>query len=611
MPRATIAALLVAAMLASTAVPAAGVLAGDRAVVAQTSDRNNSSVVNVTVGQQLSTVVAATDGEVRSSVEETAFELRFETGSDEERAEAVAERANELARRAIAIREQYRNATRAHEAGEISDSEYAERIATLNARAEDLVASVQRLRGRAAGLSALELRSAGFTTADLRAIDERLDAVTGTGAAALLRRFTGRTDGEVEIETRGGLSIEVESEDGELSREIERQRDDDRNITVSQADALEVGRAQLGSPPTGEWTLRRASVHEESGYYRFEFTLTGGSATGEAEVRVDGSSGEVFRLESEIERSDDDEDREADDERDELTLLVDAGVPGPNQNVTLLALASGQPVTNATVMLNGDRVGTTDADGRIDVTFPDEEAEFRVESGDAEGELEFEFDEDEREDREFRRQFDVNATMTNGNLTLHLRYNGTPVEGVTVSVEGEEIGPTNDEGQVTGEVGSIGGDDLEVRLRRGALVVDLEFRHRDGALSLEHVEFEALDRDDEREEDDEQRDDDDAESEEERETETEDDDSDTDLSIRVVEGDPAPGATVTIAVSADGAPSEGAIVTVNDERVGRTNADGRLEVTIPDAEDVEITAETDDADGEIEFEFEEETETED
>ncbi|HKJ58970.1 MAG TPA: hypothetical protein VKA37_07070, partial [Halobacteriales archaeon] len=374
----TTASLLAAALLlAATVAPAGAAAALGGESNAQTENgTDGAGGVNVTIGQQLSTVMAATDGDVRHEVEETTFELRFEGAEDDERAAAVAERAEELAQRAIAIREDYENATRAHAAGEISDSEYAARIAALNARAEDLAESVRRLRGRTAGVSAFELRAEGFTAADLRAIDERLDAVTGTGAAALLQRFTGRADGEVKIETRDGLSIEVESEDGEVSREIERPRDDDANITVAQADALETARDELGAPPEGNWTLTKASVHDDSGYYEFEFALTGANATGEAEVRVDGSSGHVFRLETEIEAPDDDRDEREDDEdrerdrddddegdherdRDELALLVADGTPGPNETVTLLALARGEPVAGAAVTLNGEPVGTT------------------------------------------------------------------------------------------------------------------------------------------------------------------------------------------------------------------------------------------------------------
>ena len=644
--RTTASLLAVALLLAATVAPAGAATTLGGATNAQTENGTDgdgevpaqegtqsapAGPVNVTVGQQLSTVMAATDGSVRHDVDETTFELRYEGGDGDERAAAVAERADELARRAIAIREDYENATRAHEAGEISDSEYAARIAALNARAEDLAESVRRLRGRAAGVSAFELRAEGFTAADLRAIDERLDPVTGTGAAALLQRFTGRAEGEVKIETRDGLSIEVESEDGEISREIERPRDDDTNITVAQADALETARAELGSPPEGNWTLERATVHEEDGYYRFEFALTGANASGEAEVRVDGSSGDVFRLETEIEAPDadrddrdDDGDRERDRDdgegdherdRDELALLVADGTPGPNETVTLLALARGEPVAGAAVTLNGEPVGTTDGNGTLAVTLPDEDAHLRVESGDADGELEFEFGEAEREHRELRRHFRATATVEDGTVTIALTYDGSPVEGATVYVGDREVGTTGEDGTVAFD--AAGREDLDVTVRKGAFGADLEFERRDGSLTLVEVEFEDV-HDEDRADDDRRDADDDRETETEdereteHETETEDHDEtetpretevDGELAIHVVDGAREPGATVTVLVTVDGSPVADAAVLLNDERVGTTDDDGRATVTLPDAGRVEIVAEYGDEDAEVEFEL--------
>ena len=623
----TIASLLaVALLLAATAGPAGAAAALGGASSAQTENQaEGDGGVNVTVGQQLSTVMAATDGDVRHEVEETTFELRFEEGDDAERAAAVAERAEELARQAIAIREDYENATRAHEAGEISDSEYAARIAALNARADDLAESVRRLRGRAAGLSAIELRAEGFTAADLRAIDERLDAVTGTGAAALLQRFTGRADGEVRIETRDGLSIEVESEDGEVSREIERPRDDDANITVAQTDALETARTALGSPHEGSWTLERASVHEEDGYYRFEFVLTGANASGEAEVRVDGSSGRVFRLESEIEAPDDDraedddrgrdedDDRDNAQDRDELALLVAHGTPGPNETVTLLALARGSPVAGASVTLNGEPAGTTGDDGTLAVTLPDEEAHLRVESGDADGELEFEFDEAEREHRELRRHFRATATVEDGTVTIEITYDGSPVEGATVYVGDREVGTTGGDGTVAFD--AAGHEELDVEVRKGAFGAALEFERRDGSLHLVEVEFEDVDdeeRDDERHESDDEEHETEDDRESDHETESEDHDEsetphetevDGDLAIHVVDGSREPGATVTVQVTVDGSPVADAAVLLNDERVATTDDHGRATVTLPADGRVEVVAEYGDEDAEVEFEL--------
>jgi len=83
--------------------------------------------------------------------------------------------------------------------------------------------------------------------------------------------------------------------------------DDSRNLTVSLAEARESADAALSSPPEGEWRIVESEVHEADGYYEFEYALDSANATGEAEVRVDGSTGDVFRLEEEIEPEDGEE----------------------------------------------------------------------------------------------------------------------------------------------------------------------------------------------------------------------------------------------------------------------------------------------------------------
>lgn len=512
-------ALLFALVLVVGAVPPVAAIGPQAAGIAASgaAAAQNGSAVNVTVGQQLSTVVVEADSEVRSGVDEVVFELRFEAANETERAEAIAERAEDIRERAAEIAADYRAARTAYERGNLSASEYAQRIAMLNARAEDLIESVRQLQKRAGGVSALELRVAGFNVSSLRAADERLDAVTGVGARALLHRFTGRRTGEVEIEFREGLSIEVESEDGEVSREIERPRDDDPNITVSQTAALDAARAALGPPQTGEWALRRASIHEDSGYYKFEFSLTGTNETGEAEVRVDGSSGEVFRLETEIEPADRDDqgdegDEEADDEREEvdhrreITLLIAEGTPRPNTTVTVVARSGEQRVPNATVTLNGEPIGRTDDSGTIKVTLPHGEAEIRVEKNEAEGKLEFEFaDED---DAVLHRNFAASGVVDSGTVTLTLTYGGSGVAGATVVVDGEPVGTTARDGTVTFDATLE--DELEVEVRKRAFSAELTFNIRDGRLTLVETDFDGGDDggDDDEEDDEGERDDD-------------------------------------------------------------------------------------------------------
>lgn len=85
-------------------------------------------------------------------------------------------------------------------------------------------------------------------------------------------------------------------------------------------------------------------------------------------------------------------------------------------------------------------------------------------------------------------------------------------------------------------------------------------------------------------------------------------DGEDELTVEV-EGDVEPNATVTLVVT-DGNAVENAAVNVNGEVAGQTDSEGRLEVQIPDAEEVEIDVEKDDAEGELEYEFEEDEDAE-
>jgi hypothetical protein len=609
--------------------------------------------VNVTVGSQLSTVLETVESDVAADVEETRVEVELEAADERERAEVLAERAESLREEARAIREQFRETTRAYERGDLDRSEYAQRIAVLNARASNLLASYDRLDRRVANASGFELAAAGMNRSALRAAVGDLENLTGTGPSALLERFVGERAGEVELERADGLSIEVESEDGERSRELERPRDDDDATTVDQATALETARASL-SEQAGNWTLARASVHPESGYYRFEFSLRTGNETGEAEVRVDGSTGEVFRLEEEIERREDDEgeddegedDEGEDDEGDEfeeLALFVADGSLAPNATVTVKVLADGEPLPNATVRLDGAVVGETGPDGTVALTLPAGSSTVTVAAGEEDAELEFEFEreDDEHDRREVYRSIRTTASLDGDTVSLTATYDGSGIGNVTVYANGERVGRTAADGRLTFTTDAT--EELELELVRGELEAELTYRIADGSLVLEEAAHEGdgdradddeeddeteadedEDGDDETEEDDETETAEPTETEEDDETETaepteteEDDETETaepteteedvdDLSLSVVAGDSAPGATITVEVTADGDPVAGATVSVEGEVVGETGDDGTIAVTLPDDEDdPRVRAETDDASGRIEFDFEE------
>jgi len=99
-----------------------------------------------------------------------------------------------------------------------------------------------------------------------------------------------------------------------------------------------------------------------------------------------------------IERVDEDDDEREDEDEDDRSISASfLGNVSAGENVTVQVTENGSAVANATVMVDGDAVGTTDTNGEYVVSVPSdaEELEVEVEAGDAEAELEVEFDEDD------------------------------------------------------------------------------------------------------------------------------------------------------------------------------------------------------------------------
>jgi hypothetical protein len=345
-----------------------------------------------------------------------------------------------------------------------------------------------------------------------------LDSVSGAGASALLQRFVGQSQGEVEIDRANGLSISVESEDGEQSRELEQSGDDSTNLTVSQSDALDTARSSL-SDANGTWVLSGSGVDREDGTYSFAFRLDSNTTEGEAEITVDGSSGEIVSLEEEIEPrgeaddADEEGEDEADEERDEreLALVVADGTVAPNETVTVQALADGEPAADVTVYRDDEAIGTTNADGTVSVTLP-ESGEVELTAG--EGELEFEIG-NEDENEEVYRNLSADTTLQNGTVTVTLRYEGNGVADASVYANGEQVGTTDADGTVTFDVANST-EELEIEVVKGEFEAEFEYEMTDGSLSQMKAAHES---DDESEEADDERDEEETETEETEEPE--------------------------------------------------------------------------------------------
>lgn len=110
------------------------------------------------------------------------------------------------------------------------------------------------------------------------------------------------------------------------------------------------------------------------------------------DVEIDevGGDGESERGENGDDAADDKRDEGDDDHALNLSL---AGNVTPGGDATLTVTRNGSAVANATVEVNGQVVGETDADGRISFTAPEaKRLTVKVNAGDAEGELEREFE---------------------------------------------------------------------------------------------------------------------------------------------------------------------------------------------------------------------------
>ncbi|SIR82358.1 peptidase associated/transthyretin-like domain-containing protein [Natronorubrum thiooxidans] len=578
MKRTQLLTVLVVVGLLVGSIPSAALAAGAAGTganaVAQ-ADESNSNSSEATTGQQLATVIEVTDDEVSGDIESASLESVLAQSNESERAAVLADRAASLRERANETVATQQEATTAYETGDLTRTEYAQRLAVLSSRANTVDRGFDRLDEHAADVSALELRAAGYDRSANDAAREQLRKLTSTGASALLAQYTGEQRGEFSLETTDGLSIETENEDGERSRELEREQPGNGTFQIPQSEALTAATDPLSTADEGEWTLRSVDRDEDDGYFEFEFTFFGPDTTGEAEVSVDGETGDVFEFEEELEP------RDADD-NDEIPLSISLveGTAAPNTSVTFAVTAAGDPIEGATVEIDDQAVGETDATGRITVTLPDDdEADVEVEDGDREGELELTLrstTSEEAADEEINEKLSVTGSVDNGTVTVAVGYDGEGVSGVTVLADGDRVGTTGEDGTLSFDA-EPGDDELEVTVLKGEFEAELEFEiSADGALELDDVDIDERD---------------------------EDHEDDEELGVTVVSGEPAPGATVTLEVTDADGPVADAVVEVEDENAGTTDSDGRITVTLPDDDEVEIEVEDGDREGELDLEF--------
>jgi uncharacterized GH25 family protein len=247
--------------------------------------------------------------------------------------------------------------------------------------------------------------------------------------------------------------------------------------------------------------------------------------------------------------------KEKEDEDEDLTIVA-VGEVIPGESMTVEVTNEQGPVEGAYVEVNDEELeNQTDADGLISFTVPlDEEVEIKAFFDNSKGELEIELGED--------LNLEIAGDLAAGEeVTLTATLQGTAMEGVTVTVNDDELEDTTDENGQVSFVIPAEAEDIEIEAELGDLEGELEIK-----LGSELS---------------------------------------GDLVIRV-QGAVRPGQDLTIRVSLYGNAMQGATVTVNDEALDDvTDEQGRASFTVPaDAEEIEIKVELGELEGDLKIDLE-------
>ncbi|GAB7012068.1 hypothetical protein [Halolamina salina] len=142
----------------------------------------------------------------------------------------------------------------------------------------------------------------------------------------------------------------------------------------------------------------------------------------------------------------------------------------------------------------------------------------------------------------------VEASYDNGTVTLSVTQNGSAVENVSVTANGEDVGATDANGSLTFETDAT--EELEIELEGDGIEHEVEYVIEDGDLV--------------------------------RESDEDDDESELAADVSYDNG------TVDLTVTQNGSAVENASVTANGEDVGTTDADGTLTFETNASEELEI-----------------------
>ena len=119
------------------------------------------------------------------------------------------------------------------------------------------------------------------------------------------------------------------------------------------------------------------------------------------------------------------------------------GDPIPGENITLLATVAGAPMADATVAVDGTRVGRTDENGRYELTVPDSDSvEVTVSRGEISGTETVDI-------VELSVRFEPRLVVPGEGASVAVTRGGKPVENATVTLDGQSLGTTGQNGTVS------------------------------------------------------------------------------------------------------------------------------------------------------------------
>ena len=260
-------------------------------------------------------------------------------------------------------------------------------------------------------------------------------------------------------------------------------------------------------------------------------------------------------------------DLEKEFEEAELTVQVVEGEVTPGESITILVSFKENPVEGALVKVKEVGVFITDENGRtLPFTVPyDDELEIKAVKDELKGELEIDL-EKEFEEAELTIQVIEGKVTPGERITILISFLENPVLDALVTVEDVGVFITDDDGRISFTVPYD--DELEIEVKKGKLKGELEIELQEGEVKIEPQE-----------------------------------ELEGELNLDI-EGDIAPGGTVTLLVTFADEPVAGAEVEVNDEEIGSTEQDGTITFTIPgDADELEIEVKKEKLKGELDIEF--------